>query len=70
MVYQNCIEVDDLTTIMDGYFIFRYLLPGEVPNEDPENVNEIDPSLLFKVHVNPIQLNLQQSQAFQENPCF
>jgi len=39
---------------MDGYFTFRYLLPGEVPNEEPENVNEIDPSLLFKVNVSPI----------------
>ena len=54
MVYQNCIDVDDLNSVMDGYFTFRYLLPGEEPNEEPENVNEIDPSLLFKVHVNPI----------------
>jgi hypothetical protein len=54
MVYQNCIEVDDLISVMDGYFTFRYLLPGEEPNEEPENLNEIDPSLLFKVHVNPI----------------
>jgi hypothetical protein len=53
-VYQNCIEVDDLNTIMDGYFTFRYLLPGEIPNEEPENVNEIDPALLFKVNVAPI----------------
>jgi hypothetical protein len=54
MVYQNCIEVDDLNSVMDGYFTFRYLLPDEEPNEEPENVSEIDPSLLFKVHVNPI----------------
>ena len=49
---------------MDGYFIFRYLRPGEVPNENPENINEIDPALLFKVYVNPIYLNLQQNQSF------
>ncbi len=43
---------------MDGYFTFRYLMPGEIPNEEPENINDIDPGLLFKVHVKPIQLKL------------
>jgi hypothetical protein len=43
---------------MDGYFTFRYLLPGEVPNEGPENLAEIDPNLLFRVDVNPLLLRL------------
>jgi hypothetical protein len=47
---------------MDGYFLFRYILPGEEPNEDPENVNDIDPSILFKVFVNPVQLRLLPHQ--------
>jgi len=55
---------------MDGYFTFRYLLPGEIPNEQPENINEIDPSLLFKVSVKPIQLKLLPHQAFTPNPFF
>jgi len=53
-VYQSCIEVEDLNSIMDGYFTFRYLKQGEAPNEEPENITDIDPSLLFKVYVNPI----------------
>jgi hypothetical protein len=55
---------------MDGYFTFRYLVPGEVPNEEPENLNEIDPSLLFRVNVSPLHLRLQPNQVFIPNPCF
>lgn len=69
-VYQNCIEVEELNTIMEGYFTFRYLRPNEEPNEDPENLQEIDPSLLFKVDVAPIHLKLQPGWQFVPNPCF
>lgn len=58
IIYQNCIEVDELNSIMDGYFMFRYLKEKEVPNEDPENIQDIDPSLLFKVNVAPLHLRL------------
>ena len=55
---------------MEGYFTFRYLRPNEEPNEDPENLQEIDPSLLFKVDVAPIHLKLQPGWQFVPNPCF
>jgi hypothetical protein len=54
IVYQSCIEVDDLNTTMEGYYTFRYLLPDEEPNTNPEHAHDIDPSLLFRVHVNPL----------------
>lgn len=34
VVYQSAIEVDELGTLMDGYFKFRYLRPGEETSED------------------------------------
>jgi len=55
---------------MDGYFTFRYLRPGEVPNEEPENAQDIDPALLFRVDVAPLQLRLLPGQMFYKNPSF
>lgn len=54
---------------MDGYFQFRYLKPGEIPNENPEKLEDIDPALLFRVNVQPVLLRLQQGQEFIANPC-
>jgi len=38
LVFQSCIEVSELETVMDGYFTFRYLRDGEIPNEGPEKL--------------------------------
>lgn len=46
--------------MMDGYFTLRYLREAEIPNEEAEDVQDIDPALLFRVNVGPIQLRLQQ----------
>lgn len=35
-------EMDDLDFNIEGYFTFRRLREGEVPNSDPENVEDID----------------------------
>jgi len=70
LVFQSCVEVDELNTVMDGYLTFRYLRPGEVPNEEPENVQDVEPALLFRVDVTPFQLRLQPGQAFFKNPNF
>ena len=56
--------------MMDGYFTFRYLREGEIPNEEAENIQDIDPALLFRVNVAPIQLRLQPGQVFVKNPFF
>jgi hypothetical protein len=37
LVYQNCIEMDELDFTVQGYYICRYFLPGDIPNENPEN---------------------------------
>jgi len=55
---------------MDGYYTFRYLRPDEIPSEEPENIEDIDPSLIFTVNVSPIQLRLREGQQFVANPNF
>lgn len=70
MVFQNCVEVDELISVMDGYFQFRYLRPDEEANEQPERLEDIDPSQLFRVNVAPVILRLQQGEEFVRNPCF
>ena len=62
IVYSNCIEVTELNTVMDGYYTFRYLRPDEKPNEEPENMQDIDPALLFRVNVSPLILRLKDGQ--------
>lgn len=57
-VYQNCLEMNDLNYTIEGYYLFRYLREGEVADERPENPQEIDPSLLFKVYIKPFKLTL------------
>jgi len=70
LVCQNLIEMDDLDYKIEGYFTFRWLTPGETPNTDPENIDQIDKSLLFKVYLGPFRLGLPQGMEFVQNPCY
>jgi hypothetical protein len=73
LVFQNCVEVDELITIMDGYLQFRLLQPEEVegsPSDRPERLEDIDPSYLFHVNVAPVLFRLQPGQEFVPNPRF
>lgn len=62
--------MDDLDYKIEGYFTFRWLVPGEVPNTNPENIESVDKSLLFKVYIGPFRLGLSKNMEFVENPCY
>ncbi len=41
-VCHSLVEMDDLDFNIEGYFTFRKLREGEVPNCEPENIEEVD----------------------------
>lgn len=60
----------DLEHVIEGYYTFRYLKEGEEADEKPENIADVDPSLLFKVYINPFKLTLPEGQEFIKNPNY
>lgn len=69
-VYQNCLEMNNLNYTIEGCYHFRYLREGEVPNDAPERIEDVDPKLLFKVFIKPFRLTLPTGQEFLQNPQF
>lgn len=62
--------MNDLDYTVEGYFTLRYLKEGEIADDTAENVAEVDPSLLFKVYINPFKLCLPEGYEFFKNPNF
>ncbi|CDW87006.1 UNKNOWN [Stylonychia lemnae] len=69
-IYTNVLEMNDLDYTVEGYFTLRYLKEGEKADDTAENVSDVDPSLLFKVYINPFKLCLPEGQEFIKNPDF
>ncbi|CDW76718.1 UNKNOWN [Stylonychia lemnae] len=69
-IYQTCIERSDLTSFMEGYYLFRFLREGEEATDEEEDLRTLDQSLLFQVFVQPIQFRLFTGFEFVQNPNF
>lgn len=69
-VCHSLVEMDDLDYTIEGYYLFRWLREGEAMNNEPEKVEDIDKSLLFKVYIGEFRLGLAEGQEFVKNPLF
>jgi hypothetical protein len=69
-VCHNLIEMDDLDYKIEGYYTFRFMKENEKPNSDPENIDDVDKSLLFRIYFGPFRLGLPEGMEFIKNPGF
>ncbi len=69
-VCHSLIEMDDLDYTIEGYYLFRWLREGESANNEPEKIEDVDKSLLFKVYIGEFRLGLGEGQEFIKNPNF